>query len=153
MASVFQNSAMYKIGRSEITLHTDTFKVMLLSPSYTPDKDHEFVSDVNTYEVSGTGYTSGFGGAGRKTLSSVAWTKDNTNDRCVFDAADVTWSSLTITNPASAKCRYAAVIMEVTSDADSPIVGIVDFGADKTTNGGDFTVRWSSNGIFRQAQS
>lgn len=58
----------------DIDLANDTIKVMLLTSSYTPDLDHDFVDDVSANEVSGTGYT-----AGGATLASKAITDDDAN--------------------------------------------------------------------------
>lgn len=60
-----------------------------------------------------------------------------------FDAADVSWTSSTITG------RYA-VIYDSTpgSDATRPLIGLVDFGADQTTNNGTFAITWDALGIF-----
>ena len=92
MANVIFNSFKRDIMNGGIDLDTDTIKVALVTSSYTPDQDaHDNFDDV-TNEVSGTGYT-----AGGATLGSVSVSADNTDNEGVFDAADVTWSSSTIT--------------------------------------------------------
>jgi hypothetical protein len=60
-----------------------------------------------------------------------------------FDGADVSWASSTIT------ARYA-VIYDATpgSDATRPLIGLIDFGADQTTNNGTFQITWDALGIF-----
>ena len=59
MASLIYNSAIDEMARGDIDFDTDTFKAMLVTSSYTPNKDtHDFRDDV-TNEVSGTGYTAG----------------------------------------------------------------------------------------------
>lgn len=97
-----------------------TYNVMLCTSSYAPDVDtHDFRSDV-TNEVTGTGYS-----AGGQALGSVTVTYDSANNRAVFDAADVVWSSSTIT------ARYA-VIYRARGGASSAdeLLCYVDFGTD-----------------------
>ena len=125
-------------------LSSNTLKAMLLTNAYTFNPDHKFVSSINANELSVTGYTGGFGGAGRKTLSSKTVTEDAGNNRLVFDAADPTaWTGLA----AGQSIRYVAIIEEITNDAASRVVCILDFGADYPTNGGDITVAFNATGI------
>lgn len=59
MASLIYNSAIDDMAKGAIDFDTDTFKVLLVTSSYSPNKDtHTKRSDV-TNEVSGTGYTAG----------------------------------------------------------------------------------------------
>ena len=75
-----------------VDLNTDTFKIMLTTSTYTPNKDtHDFRDDV-TNEVSGTGYT-----AGGATLSGVSVTYDAASDQVQIGWTDPTWPTSTIT--------------------------------------------------------
>jgi len=59
MASLIYNSFFDDVYKGNIVPNTDTFKMMLVTATYSPNKDtHTKRSDV-TNEVSGTGYTSG----------------------------------------------------------------------------------------------
>jgi len=137
MADVIYNSFKKKIMDGSIDLDTDTIKVALVTSSYTPDQDtHDFFDDV-TNEVSGTGYT-----AGGATLASVTVTADNTDNEGVFDAADVTWSSSTIT------ARGAVIYKSTGTASTSPLIAYIDFGADKSSSNGNFTIQWNSEGIL-----
>ncbi len=70
----------------------DKLKIKLANSSYTPDRDaHDFADDI-TNEVTGTGYT-----AGGLLLASQALTQDDTNDRAIFSANDLTFSTVTLT--------------------------------------------------------
>lgn len=121
-----------------IDLDTDTIKVMLLTSSYTPDQDNdEYIDDVSANEVSGDGYD-----AGGKALESKSVTQDNTDNEGVFDAADLTWSSSTIT------ARYAVIYKDTETPGTSPIICVVDFGEDKVSSAGDFTIQWAAEGIL-----
>lgn len=147
MASVMPNKFRTLLLNSGINLLTDTIKVMLVSNTYTPDKDHSFVSSITsgtTKELSGTGYVAGFGGSGRKTLASKTVTQNDTSDIGYFDAADVTWTGIN-----AGTVGYVVVLKEVTSDADSPIIAIHDVSPDVVTNGGDYTVQWASDGVLK----
>jgi hypothetical protein len=128
MASLVYNTGVYSAVTGAIDFDTDTFYMMLVTSSYTPDKDtHEDRADV-TNEVSGSGYSTG----GQSVTVTV--TQDNTNDRIDVDFADVTWSSSTIT-------AAAAVVYKSTGAAATDLlVAYLDFGGDTSSNNGDFVV-------------
>lgn len=137
MADVIYNSFKRDIANGGIDLDTDTIKVMLVTSAYTADQDaHTKRSDV-TNEVSGTGYT-----AGGASLANKSVTADNTNNRGVFDADDVTWSTSTIT-------ARGAVLYKSTGTASTDnLICYIDFGADKTSTAGNFTIQWNASGIL-----
>lgn len=138
MADAIQNTFKQHIMNGGIDLDTDTIKVMLLSSSHTQNIDtHEYIDDVSANEVSGTGYT-----AGGATLGSKVVSVDDTDDEGVFDAADVTWASSTIT------ARYAAIYKDTGTPGTSPIIAILDFGSDQSSSSGDFTIQWNSEGVL-----
>ncbi len=137
MADVIFNSFKKKIMDGSIDLDTDTIKVMLVTSSYTPDQDvHDFKDDI-TNEVSGTGYT-----AGGTALANKAVTADNTDNEGVFDADDVTWASSTIT------ARGAVIYKDTGTPSTSPIICYIDFGSDKSSSAGNFTISWNAEGIL-----
>src|SRR6267143_919627 len=143
MASLVYNFA--KSGFADGTLDCDSgtqvYKTMLVASAYTPDPDQHFVSSV-TNELSGTGYTGGFAGSGRKALASRTATTNTTNDRAELSAANVTWTAINAGTAAA-----AVIYKENTSDADSVLVAYIDI-VDVVTNGGDFTIQWATNGII-----
>lgn len=139
MASFMYNRALERILNGDLLVASDTLKAMLVTSGYSANKDDDFVADTTpgSNELSGTGYS-------RKTLASKTVTRDDTNDRAEFDAADLTWTGI---NAGTA----AAVIIyeEVTNDADSVLIAYIDSGGfPVTTNGGDLTVAWNAQGIF-----
>jgi hypothetical protein len=83
-------------------------------------------SDVtgNSDEASGTGYS-----AGGNTLTNVTPTSSGTT--AFTDFVDTTWSTATIT--ASGALIY-------NSSASDAAVAVLDFGGDKTSTAGDFTI-------------
>jgi hypothetical protein len=92
-----------------------------------------------TNEVVGTGYT-----AGGNTLTNVTPTTSGTTG--FTDFADTTWSTSTIT---------ARGAMIYNSTNGNRAVAILDFGSDKTSTSGDFTIVFpaadASNAIIRIA--
>ena len=139
MASKLYGNFLLKALNKEVDFDSDTIKVALLTSSYTPDQDaHDYFNDVSTYEVTGTGYTSG--GA---TLASKTATYDSATNVIVLDAADVTWSSSTIT------ARYAVIYDSTGTASTSALIGYVDFGSDQSSTNGNFTITWDSTGIVR----
>lgn len=148
MASSWTQQVFVNGMAGGINLSTDTLKGMLLKNSYTVNPDHKFVADLTpgTHECNATNYTGGFGGGGRKTLASKTVTADDVNNRMVFDAADLAaWT--TLGGATNNTLRYLAIIKEITSDAASQVIAILDFGSDYNTNGGDFSVAFNSLGI------
>src|SRR5215203_5712970 len=119
MANVIYNALETAVLKADIDFESNTIKAMLVTSAYTPDQNaHDFINDVSN-EVSGTVYTAGGGALGSKTV-----TRDNTNNRGVFDAADVTWSSSTITT------RGAMLYKDISNASTSLIIEYFDFGSD-----------------------
>lgn len=133
-------SKMYAKGfesvfNKEIDLDTDSVKVMLATSGYTPNQaSHKYKSSV-TNEVSGTGYTAGGATLTSKTAGASSLT-------FTFDAADITWSSSTIT------ARYAIFYVDTGTASTSPLLCYWDFGQDEISSSGNFTLTLSSSGIF-----
>lgn len=100
----------------------NTFKIALYTSSATLDATTTAYSATN--EVTGTGYT-----AGGNTLTSVSPTTSGTT--AFVDFADTTWSSSTIT------ARGALIYNSTNSNR---AVCVLDFGSDKSSSAGDFTI-------------
>jgi hypothetical protein len=133
MASLIYNSAIDEMARGDIDFDTNTFKAMLVTSTYSPNKDtHDFRDDV-TNEVTGTGYTAG------GVTSTVTVTKDTANDRVTIQFGAVSWATSTITARGCVyyKSRGGA------SSADE-IVAFVDFGSDVSSSAGTFSVSAST---------
>ena len=115
-----------------------TFKLALY------DNTASFTAATTAYttsnEVSGTGYSAGGG-----TLTRVDPSTSGTT--ALTDFADLTFSSATIT-------ARGALIYNDSATGD-PTVVVLDFGADKTSSAGDFTIVFptadASNAIIRIA--
>ncbi len=138
MASFLYTSFATKLlNGGGIDLDTDTIKIALCTSSYSPAKTHDFFDDI-TNEITGTGYT-----AGGATLGSKTVTQDDTNFRAVFDAADATWASSTLT------ARYAVIYKSTGTASTSPLIAVIDFGTDYVTVGSTFQVTFNVDGILR----
>lgn len=129
MASLIYNSAIDDMARGAIDFDTDTFKVMLVTSSYTPNKDTHDKRDDVTNEVTGTGYTTG------GVTSACTVTKDTANDKVTLGFAAVSWATATITARGAVyyKSRGGA------SSADE-LVAYVDFVGDVTATGATFSL-------------
>jgi len=146
MASAVYNEGAHRLTpgvTGSISWSSDTIKILLVTSSYTLDKDHDFVNDVTASEVNPTNYS-------RKTLASKTITKDNATDRVKFDAADPVWTSLG--GASNATIAAAIVYKEVTDDTDSPLICKIDLISSFTTNGSDFTFQFDANGLFYSQQ-
>jgi len=114
-----------------------TFKVALYTSSATLGASTTAYTATN--EVSGTGYTAG----GEAITISTNPTSSGTT--AYLDFSDTTWSSATIT-------ARGALIYNA-NGTTNPAVAVLDFGADKTSTAGDFTIVWptadASDAIIR----
>ena len=120
----------------------DTFKVALYTSSATMDSSTTAYSA--TDEVSGTGYT-----ATGNTLTRIDPTSSGTTAFTGF--ADTTWTTATI-------MARGALIYNTTPSTGAytnPSVCVLDFGTDKSSSAGDFTIQFptadASNAIIRIA--
>jgi hypothetical protein len=131
--------ALLKALNKEIDFDTDTIKVALCTNTYVPDQDTQAYYSSVTNEVVGTGYT-----AGGATLASKTITYTAATNIVALDAADVTWAASTIT------ARYAVIYDDSPATAATkPLLAYVDFGADQSSNNGNFTITWDAAGILK----
>ena len=116
-----------------------TWRIMLVTSSYTPDPDHDFVNDVVANEASGSGYA-------RQDVVGRSVVINDASDRAEHNADNQTWASLTST------FRYAIIYFSVTSDADHELQRCIDLGAQSLT-AVPFTIQWdggaSSGTVYR----
>ena len=119
-------------GTTTTTGSGNVFKIALYTSSATLSAATTAYSTSN--EVSGTNYI-----AGGNTLTNVTPTTSSTT--ALTDFADTTWSSSTIT------ARGALIYNSSTTagTADRAVV-VLDFGADKTSTSGDFTIQFPAAG-------
>jgi hypothetical protein len=82
---------------------------------------------------------------GRKTMTGVAATVDNTADKMLVDADDVVWT-------AAAGNAISAVVIcydgDTTSGTDANIVPLVKLDCVLTPDGTDFTMQFAVGGFY-----
>lgn len=116
-----------------------TFKIALYTSSATLSAATTAYTTSN--EVSGTGYSAG---GQALTISQVPTSSGTT---AFIDFSDVTWTTATIT------ARGALIYLA--NGTTNPAVAVLDFGGDKTSTAGNFTIQFptadASNAILRIA--
>ena len=118
---------------------TQTFKIALYTSSATLSAATTAYTSSN--EVTGTGYS-----AGGQALT-VAQVPTSSGTTAFLDFSDVTWTTATIT------ARGALIYLA--NGTTNPAVCVLDFGGDKTSTAGNFTIQFptadASNAILRIA--
>lgn len=130
------------MGTSNINLDLETHKVALITNASTPNfsstQANAAYGNAQFTECSGTGYT-----AGGALLTSTTITESPASV-LMFDAADVSWASSTITGARAALIHADAT----TTPVAKPAIAVITFGADYSTNNGTFTIQWAATGVF-----
>ena len=143
MCTSFKKELLYGVHDFDLA-NGDTFKIALYTNSASFNAATTAYTTSN--EVSGTGYTAG-GGA----LTNVDPTSSGTT--ALTDFQDETFSSATIT--ARGALIYNTTPNTTSLSVTNPTVVVLDFGADKTSTAGDFTIVFptadASNAIIRIA--
>ena len=118
---------------------TQVFKIALFTSTATLDATTTAYSTSN--EVVGTGYT-----AGGNTLA-ISQVPTSTGTTAFLDFSDTTWTTATIT------ARGALIYLA--DGVTNPAVAVLDFGSDKTSTAGNFTIQFpvadATNAILRIA--
>ena len=133
MENNLEQTANFNIDFADTT--ADRFKCMLTTADYTPNySTHTLYSDV-TNQVPGTGgYVTG-----GESLTSVTFA--TSGGTITWDAADVEWTTSTITD-----ARYATIYDDDLTN--KPLICTIDFGGDFSTVAGTFKITWNASGIF-----
>jgi hypothetical protein len=143
MCTSFKKELLYGVHDFDLS-SGDTFKIALYTNSASFNAATTAYTTSN--EVSGTGYTAG-GGA----LTTVDPTSSGTT--ALTDFQDETFSNATIT--ARGALIYNTTPNTTSLSVTNPSVVVLDFGADKTSTAGDFTIVFptadASNAIIRIA--
>ena len=150
MPSFVYNKAAEELNNGTINLLTDTIKTVLVNSTYTAARtdlvaDAGGANDVVDAEINVTGYTRGWGGAGRKSLGSKTVAVDQGNNRAEFDAADLTWTAL-----GSGATIAAMVLVKEggANDTTTRLIAYLDV-TDTATNGGDIGFTFDAEGIIQ----
>lgn len=121
------SSFKQQILLGEHDLDTDVIKIALYTSAATLDASTTAYSTSD--EVTGPGYT-----AGGNTLTGATVSLTGTTAFVDFD--NTTWSAATIT------ARGALIY---NSSKSNKAIAVLDFGSDKTSTAGDFTVQMPTN--------
>ena len=121
------SSFKQQILLGEHDLDTDTIKIALYTSAATLSAATTAYSTSD--EVVGTGYT-----AGGNTLTGA--TVSLTGTTAFVDFSDTTWTTATIT---------ARGALLYNSSKSNKAVAVLDFGSDKTSTAGNFTVQMPAN--------
>jgi hypothetical protein len=116
----------------------NAMKVMLLKPTYTPDRDnHKVYTDISAQEVAnGGGYTTG--GLALTTRTAVYNASTDSTD---LKADDSVWGP-----GATFDAAYAAIY---DNGGTKPLWSLVDFGGTKSVAAGTFTIDWLTAGLLQ----
>ena len=143
MCTSFKKELLYGVHDFDLA-NGDTFKIALYTNSASFNASTTAYTTSN--EVSGTGYSAG-GGA----LTNVDPTSSGTT--ALTDFQDETFSTATIT--ARGALIYNTTPNPTSISVTNPSVVVLDFGSDKTSTAGDFTIVFptadASNAIIRIA--
>lgn len=143
MCTSFKKELLFGVHDFDLA-NGDTFNIALYTNSASFDASTTAYTATN--EVSGTGYS-----AGGQALTNVDPTTSGTT--AFTDFADETWTTATIT--ARGALIYNTTPNTTSISVTNPTVVVLDFGSDKTSTAGDFTVVFptadASNAIIRIA--
>lgn len=127
--------SLAKFVNAEINYGGDTIKCALLTSTYTPNQDtHEFASSL-TNELSGGGYS-------RQTIGTKSTTYTTSTNALALLCANIAFSALT-----AADVYYAVFYKDTGSDATSPLISYVSFGAVQSLTAQDLTIAIPATGI------
>lgn len=124
---------VFKTGLMDATFDfsattTDVFKIALYTNSATLNQNT--AGYTTSGEVSGPGYNPG------GLVLTIGVNPTNSNDISYLSFDDITWTSSSITARGALIYKYDGVT--------NPAVCVLDFGSDKTTTNGNFTVQFPS---------
>jgi len=154
MATSFKQQLLFGVHDFDSSTG-DTFKIALYTSSAdgtdfggsTTDMDETVTTYDTTNEVGASGSYSAGGG----TLTPVDPTTSGTT--ALVDFADITFTTATIT--ARGALIYNTTPNTTSISVTNPVVAVLDFGADKTSTSGSFTIVFptadASNAIIRIA--
>lgn len=138
MASIAYNRHRYRLANGDFRPATAVLRAMLTTSGYTPNKDHNTLSDI-TNEISTGAYS-------RQTISGLNATEDDAGDQAVVDGTDPAFTGVGNGTQTAAWL----IIFERLAGADAgtdPLVVALDI-ADTLTVGDTLVTQFASQGIF-----
>lgn len=126
--------ALAALGNGTLTLDASTtLKAALVSSSYTPDADHQFLSSI-TGELTGSGYA-------RVALTTVAVTYDTATNRAKITADPIVFASM------SGTFRYLVIFNDTGTAGTSALVKWTNFTTDQSVTSGTVTATPDAAGL------
>ena len=123
-------------GGASMDILSDTLKLTLHTSTYTPNQTtHALFASATNEVANGSGYTTGGAALASKTYATSSLVT-------TFDAADVTWSTLSKTH------RYGILWDDTPTTPLDPMIGYIDTGGDQVNVATDLTYQWSGSGIY-----
>ena len=128
MASHLQNTFIRDLSLGNLIPGTHTFRMLLATDTYTPNKDHDRRDDITNEVANGNGYTT------KGEIVTMTITTDNANDRTSISFSAPSWSD------ANFSARWGLVYRDRggASSADE-FMATLDFGGVVTATNGTFT--------------
>lgn len=125
------------VANSRIDWANDTIKVALMTDAFVPSESQSNWGEIDANETSGDNYT-----AGGTTIDNknVQW--NTTRQTVVLDGDDCIWPTLTAT------FRWGVIYKVGGTDADSPLIGLVDFESNQIVSDLTFAIVWDVDGIL-----
>ena len=120
-----------------IDLSTLAMKAALLNSTYVPAKQHTTFASINSYEVTGPGYTTG-----GQDLTGVSVSELIGQDAFRVDADDVSWTESTIT----------ARVVTLYEDVSDDLICSFYMDADEVSSNGLFEIQWHTDGVIKVSQ-
>jgi hypothetical protein len=117
-------------------LAAKTLKAALLN-SYTPNSDHNFVSDL-TNEISGNGYA-------RVALTSIVASQDDTNDWGKLTSATIDFGAV---GPAAGQAVTHLAVFDDAGGSDAARELVAVYTCVATLNSGNFSATIPANGLL-----
>lgn len=143
MANVIPNGLKQYLMDGTVDLKNDVFNGALFDKDFVPDKDsHDNWGDIKASELSGGNYP-----VGGVLVDNPVVTHDNDSDKGIFDADDVPFINITLTD-----IRWIVLYKVGATDADSKIACFYDLGANQSPGGVDFRIKWNAGGLLTMSQ-
>lgn len=149
MVNFIPNNLLGLLLQAGIDLDTDTLKWIFCGGSFDGMDEDDQLADITVLdEFSGTGYTGGHGGAGRKTLTGVVVTVVDPSNRADIDTDAKTWTAID-----GDTIEWVGIHKEgAADDTTADVVGFFDV-ATQIANGGDITITPDAAGFMRMSRA
>ena len=117
--------------------------------AFTFNQNHDNWEDVSAYECADDDYVdeggAGAGVGGQEILlKSVSYATRVTTFDTTSDPKKVTFTA-----SGSITATHAVIYLDETLDADSKLISCIDFGGERESIEGEFSITWDASGIFK----